>query len=132
MMNDQQTGGQSTTQAFMAALQQAEATGDVTALLALHAPDVTLRNLTQQTWEGEAGARAFWETYLGNFEEIRSEFTRTHEAGGLGVMEWTASGQLRGGHPVEYRGVSLIELSGGQVAAFRTYYDSAAFVVAPT
>jgi len=120
MKNDQQTGGQTTTQAFMAALQQAEATGDV-----------TLRNLTQQTWEGEAGARAFWETYLGNFEKIRSEFTRSHEADGLGVMEWTASGRLRGGHPVEYRGVSLIELSGGQVAAFRTYYDSAAFVVAP-
>ena len=127
MTNDQQT----TTRAFMAALQAAESSGDVSGLLALHAPDVTLHNLTQQTWEGEAGARAFWETYLGNFEEIRSEFTHSHEAGGLGVMEWTASGRLRGGHPVEYRGVSLIELAGGKVSAFRTYYDSAAFVVAP-
>ncbi len=44
-------------------------------------------------------------------------------------MEWTATGALKDGRPLEYRGVSLIEVAGGRVQAFRTYYDSAAFVV---
>ncbi|MFC6591643.1 nuclear transport factor 2 family protein [Deinococcus lacus] len=117
-----------TTQDFMQALQQAESTGDPSALVALHAPDVTLRNLTEKTWEGQEGAQEFWATYLGNFAQIRSEFTRSQEEAGLGVMEWTASGELSDGQPISYRGVSLIEVAGGQVKAFRTYYDSAAFV----
>ncbi|MFC4426354.1 nuclear transport factor 2 family protein [Deinococcus navajonensis] len=117
-----------TTDDFMQALQQAEQSGDVEALVALHAEDVTLRNLTAQTWEGRDGARAFWQAYLGNFERIRSEFTRSHESDGLGVMEWEATGQLKGGHDLAYRGVSLIDVADGQVKAFRTYYDSAAFV----
>ncbi|MFD1732438.1 nuclear transport factor 2 family protein [Deinococcus malanensis] len=117
-----------TTDSFMQALQQAEQTGNVDALVALHAPDVTLRNLTAQTWEGQDGARAFWEAYLGAFDRIRSEFTRSQENDGLGVMEWEATGQVRGGHELAYRGVSLIDIEGEQVKAFRTYYDSAAFV----
>lgn len=118
------------TDEFAKALQTAEQSGDVSWLLALHADDVTLRNLTQQTWEGAEGARAFWEAYLGSFEEVRSEFTRVQEEGGLGVLEWTASGRLPGGREISYRGVSLLDVQGGKVSAFRTYYDSAAFVVA--
>ena len=117
-----------TTEDFMRALQEAESTGNVDALVALHAPEVTLRNLTDRTWEGVDGARDFWETYLGNFARIRSEFTRSAEEGDLGVMEWTAQGELKAGQPISYRGVSLIDVAGGQVKAFRTYYDSAAFV----
>ncbi|MFC4638620.1 nuclear transport factor 2 family protein [Deinococcus hohokamensis] len=117
-----------TTDDFMQALQQAEQSGDVEALVALHAEDVTLRNLTAQTWEGKDGARTFWQAYLHNFERIRSEFTRAQESDGLGVMEWEATGQLKGGHELAYRGVSLIDVEGGLVKAFRTYYDSAAFV----
>lgn len=112
----------------MQALQQAEQTGNVDALVALHAPDVTLRNLTTQTWEGQDGARAFWEAYLSAFDRIRSEFTRSQENDGLGVMEWEATGQVKGGHELAYRGVSLIDIEDGQVKTFRTYYDSAAFV----
>lgn len=121
--------GMTTTEDFMAALQQAESTGDTGPLVALHADGVTLRNLTERVWEGVEGARDFWATYLGNFSEIRSEFTGHQEAGGLGVMEWTAKGALKDGRPVEYCGVSLIEVADVRVQAFRTYYDSAAFVV---
>lgn len=116
----------------MAALQQAETSGNPSALVALHAPGVTLRNLPEKTWEGEAGAREFWEAYLANFDEIRSEFTASREADGLGVMEWIATGRIRGGRDLSYRGVSLIEVADGKVQAFRTYYDSAAFVVPAT
>ena len=117
-----------TTEQFMQALQQAESTGNVDALVALHAQDATLRNLTERTWEGQDGARDFWQTYLGNFARIRSQFTRSQEQDGLGVMEWTAEGELKGGQPIAYRGVSLIDVDGSHVKAFRTYYDSAAFV----
>ncbi|WP_232337809.1 nuclear transport factor 2 family protein [Deinococcus arboris] len=118
-----------TTQAFMAALQNAEASGQLDDLLALHAEEVTLRNLSAHSWQGLDGARDFWQTYLDNFDQIHSEFSRSQEASGLGLMEWEATGQLKGGRDIAYRGVSLIDLQDGKVTAFRTYYDSAAFVV---
>ena len=43
-------------------------------------------------------------------------------------MEWTGKGELKNGQPIEYRGVSIIEHDGQKVSAFRTYYDSAAFL----
>lgn len=117
-----------TTEQFMRALQDAEASKDPSALVALHAGDVILSNLTSKTWKGTDGAQAFWETYLSDFEDIHSEFTHHHESEGQGVMEWKATGKLKNGHDIEYRGVSIIELRDGKVGAFRTYYDSAAFV----
>lgn len=120
------------TEEFMAALQTAEQSGDTGPLVGLHAPDVTVRNLTDKTWEGQDGAGEFWQTYLGNFDDIRSEFSNHREADGLGVMEWTATGHLKGGREIQYRGTSLIDIEGGKVKAFRTYYDSAAFVVPAT
>ena len=114
---------------FMAALSKAESSGDVSPLLKLHAENVTLQNLTDKEWSGQDGAREFWEAYLGNFDDIQSEFTESHEAAGMGVMEWVATGHMKGGRELSYRGVSIIEIGDGKVQAFRTYYDSAAFVV---
>ena len=116
------------TEQFMQALQTTEQTRDPAPLVALFAPDSRLNNLTTRTWEGVEGAREFWETYLGNFETIRSTFFHSSDNGQTGVMEWEAKGQLRGGHDLSYRGVSVIEYVGEQVQAFRTYYDSAAFI----
>ncbi|MDV6373578.1 nuclear transport factor 2 family protein [Deinococcus arenicola] len=117
-----------TTEDFMAALHKAESSKDPAELIALHAGDVTLQNLTKKNWEGLDGAREFWDAYLSDFAEIHSEFTHHHESGGLGVMEWNASGKLQNGGDINYRGVSIIEIRDGKVGAFRTYYDSAAFV----
>ncbi|MFK7602589.1 nuclear transport factor 2 family protein [Deinococcus sp. SM5_A1] len=117
-----------TTEEFMSALQHAESSKDPSGLVALHAGDVTLSNLTTRTWKGTDGAQAFWESYLSDFETIHSEFTHHHESGGQGVMEWNATGKLKNGDDINYRGVSIIEIEGGKVGAFRTYYDSAAFV----
>lgn len=112
----------------MQALQATEQTRDPAPLVALFAPGSRLNNLTTRTWEGQDGAREFWETYLGNFETIRSTFFHSADNGQTGIMEWEARGQLRGGHDLSYRGVSVIEYVGGAVQAFRTYYDSAAFI----
>ena len=116
------------TDQFMAALQQAEQSGDVTPLVELYADASTTNNLTDKTWEGKGGAQEFWKTYLGNFETIRSEFTQAAGDDTTGIMEWVSRGQLRGGRDIEYRGVSVIDSEGEKVKAFRTYYDSAAFV----
>jgi ketosteroid isomerase-like protein len=116
------------TETFMQALQQTEQSGDVAPLVALFADDATLQNLTKQTWQGADGAREFWQTYLGNFQQIRSEFFHHADDGHTGVMEWDARGQLEAGHDIEYRGTSIILYDGDKVKTFRTYYDSAAFI----
>ncbi|MGY2893379.1 nuclear transport factor 2 family protein [Deinococcus sp. UYEF24] len=116
------------TQTFMQALQTAEQTRDPAALVALFSEEATLRNLTTQTWEGTEGAAAFWEAYLNTFASIHSEFSHHADDGQTGLMEWEAKGQLTGGHDLTYRGVSVIEHDGQKVKAFRTYYDSAAFI----
>lgn len=117
------------TQKFMQALQAAEVSGDVSPLVELYADDSTTTNLTQQVHQGREGAREFWEKYLANFQTIRSEFHHTTDDDQSGVMEWTSKGQLKGGKPINYPGVSIIECEGGKVTKFRTYYDSAAFVL---
>ena len=116
------------TEQFMTALNTAEESGDLSTLLALHADDVTLQNLTEQTWQGAGGAEQFWQRYLSDFEQIHSEFSYHAELDGLGLMEWTSTGQLKGGQAITYRGISVIETQGERVKAFRTYYDSAAFI----
>lgn len=116
------------TETFMAALQSAEQSGDVSPLVELYADASSSRNLTDRVWEGREGAQEFWMTYLHTFETIRSEFSNAVGDQETGVMEWTSRGQLRGGHDIEYRGVSVIESQNDRVTAFRTYYDSAAFI----
>ena len=44
------------------------------------------------------------------------------------VLEWVSRGALPDGAPVEYRGVSVLEVEGDRVRKFRTYYDSAVFL----
>lgn len=76
---------------------------------------------------GRDGAMAFWSEYLNTFERIESRFTAVLEEEGGVVLEWTATGTLTGGHPVDYGGVSILEFDRVTVREFRTYYDSAAF-----
>lgn len=116
------------TETFMQALQTIEDSGDPTPLVELFADETSLRNMTTQEWQGKEGAHEFWTRYLENFQRIHSEFFHHSDDGHTGVMEWEATGQLRDGHDIAYRGSSVIEHDGQKVTAFRTYYDSAAFV----
>lgn len=59
---------------------------------------------------------------------IRSEFTHLGEGEGGAVLEWRSRGQLVDGEPIQYSGVSLLELDGGRVGRFRTSDDSAVFL----
>ena len=115
---------------FAQALTQLERAGDVDAFVsAVFAPDVALlRPETDQQESGHQGAVSFWTQYLGQFEEVSSEFTRTVEDGGLGVLEWTSTGKVSGGAPISYRGVSLLDFGDNDlVTRFATYFDTAQF-----
>lgn len=110
---------------FQQALQQCEQSRSPEELAKLFATDATLHNLGANE---SRDARVFWQTYLEQFQQIRSEFTHEVIAENSAALEWRSRGTLRDGAPIEYRGVSLLELDNDTIRAFRTYYDSAAFV----
>ena len=117
-------------QDFADALQRLEQDGDVDAFVELFADDVALiRPEPGNGGEGPDGARTFWTDYLGQFEQIRSTFSRVEQDGALGELEWVGEGALRTGRSVSYAGVSLLTFDdAGKVTRFATYYDTAAFV----
>ena len=112
---------------FAKALQQTEESRDPEPLLRLFSDDAELHNLAIAQ-QGLDGARRFWETYLAQFDRIRSEFTHLIETDSQAALVWTSTGALRDGQPITYRGVSILELDGDKVRRFETVYDSAAFV----
>lgn len=114
-------------QRFIDGLQQSEKENSPDPVAALFADGSELANLTHER-KGRDGARQFWAEYLQAFKRIRSEFFAVNEGKDFAVLEWTSTGELPTGVPITYKGVSVLELAGGRVAKFRTYYDSAAFV----
>lgn len=114
---------------FMNTLQQIEDTGDVEPLVAMFTENAELTNLAMtEPLKGLDGARRFWQKYLSVFERIHSKFTNVISGDNTAVLEWISEGALSTGEPINYRGVSLIEIDNGQVCGFRTYYDSAVFL----
>ena len=121
----------SLTEDFMRSLQEVERTGRVEPLVDLFHPDAEALNLGRaEPAQGREQIREFWQAYVSAFREIRSEFTNVLEGeGGRGaVLEWISRGTLPDDEPVEYRGVSVLEIEEGKVRKFRTYYDSAVFL----
>ncbi|EYD77839.1 hypothetical protein Rumeso_00566 [Rubellimicrobium mesophilum DSM 19309] len=114
-------------QTFAEALQRTEEGRDPDPLLQLFAPDAELSNYARRE-SGIEGARRFWFSYLEQFSDIRSRFIRIIEDGGQAALVWTSVGTLKGGQPISYSGVSVIEAEDGKVRRFETYYDSAAFL----
>lgn len=116
---------------FQEALQRAEASGDVEALVALFDPEAELMRLNHlEPARGQEGARRFWQGYLAQFEVVRTEFGPAVLGEHAAAFEWLSEGTLAGGQPIRYRGVSVLEFKGEAVACLRTYYDSAAFLPA--
>ena len=117
-------------QQFAARLKDFERDGDVEPLVELFADDAELSKLDHLDVEhGRDGARRFWTQYREVFGDIASTFSATTVGDDRAVLEWNAEGTLAGGRPISYPGVSVLETSGGRIRAFRTYYDSAPFVV---
>jgi ketosteroid isomerase-like protein len=117
------------TNAFMRSLQQAERTGQIEPLMELFHPDAEALNLGRtEPARGREAVGEFWRAYLSAFADIRSEFTNVIQGEDGAVLEWISRGALPNGEPVEYRGVSVLEMEGDRVRKFRTYYDSAVFL----
>jgi ketosteroid isomerase-like protein len=114
---------------FAEALNRLERDRDLDAFLGQFADGAVLvrpESGSQET--GVDGARRFWQTYLDQFEQVRSTFGRIVDAGAVSELEWVGDGRLASGRPVRYAGVSLLEHdSAGKVTRFATYYDTAAF-----
>lgn len=121
-------------QSFAEALQDLERTEDVDRFVTeTFSDDAELvRPETGQEERGAGGARQFWQQYVDQFQEIRSEFARVVD-GEVAVLEWTSTGRLSSGTDISYRGVSVLDFgSDGRVTRFATYYDTTPFSAAVT
>ena len=120
----------STATRFASALQTLESDGDREPLVGLFADDAGLeRPEVSKATSSTVDADAYWQAYLDQFDEVRTEFGTVHEDGSGAWLEWSSRGTLSTGRPIEYAGVSLLELDDeGRVTRFATYYDTAAFL----
>lgn len=121
-----------TVREFMKRLQEFEITRDVSSLASLFSQDAELSNLTRSNThtrqeEVSRSPRDFWRRYRASFDHVSSHFTHIIGDGDSASLEWSAQGALPGGMPIEYCGVSVLELEGDLIRRFRAYYDSAAF-----
>lgn len=118
----------SRSQRFAEALSALEG-GDEQALLEQFVQDATLQRPERKGSRGESDdAQSFWQEYMGQFENISTEFDRVVEVEDQGILEWHSTGTLATGRAIEYAGVSLLTFGGDGVERFATYYDTAAFI----
>lgn len=114
---------------FMAALQTVERENSIDALVPLFSDDAELMRLSKDTtYQGKDGVQQFWREYLNNFRTLETDFHNVINGDETVVLEWESRGELPNGKPMNYKGVSVLELKDGKVGKFRTYYDSATFV----
>ena len=115
---------------FATALQTFEKDGDVAAFAALFAADaVTQRFDARGERRGEVDQ--FWQEYRAQFDSISTSFYDLVEGGDRFALEWTSDATLADGRPLQYRGVTVIDLDGDKIAKLSTYYDSAQFAAVP-
>jgi ketosteroid isomerase-like protein len=116
-------------EAFIDALHSLEDgnANNVEQMIELFADDARLTNaaLRGRELSGTEGIRQFWTEYRQTFGAVHSEFSHVlvdEEAAGL---FWRTQGTHRDGQPIDYHGVSLLELSeDGRIRFFRGYYDT--------
>ena len=117
------------TQKFVNALGKLHGSDDVEPLVALFTDDATLNKAGMPHGQsGKDGARTFWEQYRRVFGDIDSTFHNVVTGDGIAFLEWTSTGTLSNGSAFSYDGVSVLESGGDEIEAFRTFYDTAAFL----
>ncbi|MBC8091682.1 MAG: nuclear transport factor 2 family protein [Pseudonocardia sp.] len=115
---------------FATALQAFEQDSDADAFAGLFAPDAVTQRLDARG-ERRGEVKQFWQEYRDQFTEIATTFHNVVESADQFALEWTSTGTLRDDRPIDYRGVTVIDLDGDTITRLRTYYDSAAFVLVP-
>ena len=113
------------TQRFINALRELEERGELEPMIGLFTDDAAIWNPElPEAVTGTEGARSFWESYRDTFADVRSEFHAVIEHQPTAALEWRTTGHLRRtNQPVDYRGVSVLEWSNGQIKRFFAYFD---------
>ncbi len=109
---------------FISALAQLEEGREVEPLIALYGDDADVGNINvPERFHGPDGARRFWIEYRGTFDTMKSEFRNVIATPERIALEWTTRGTSVDGKPIEYDGVSILEVEGETVTRFRAYFD---------
>jgi limonene-1,2-epoxide hydrolase len=72
---------------------------------------------------GRAQMRANWEAMLAGIPDFCAEICRSAQDGDVTWSEWRWSGTRSDGQPFEMRGVTLFEITDGQIVAGRLYME---------
>ena len=111
-------------QAFIDALRALEETKDAGPLTALYAENASVGNVVApDQYHGPDGAKKFWTEYRGTFEAAKSEFRNVIAGDGRAALEWTTKGTGFNGSPLEYSGVTILEIDGGKVTRSSAYFN---------
>ena len=111
---------------FADALQTFEKDGDASAFAALFTVDAITQRLDARG-ERRGEVEQFWQEYRAQFDSISTTFYDVVEGGDRVALEWTSDATLTDGRPLQYRGVTIVDLDGDKISKLRTYYDSAQF-----
>ena len=112
---------------FASALQSFEKDGDAAAFAELFTDDAVTQRLDARG-ERRGEVEQFWQEYRAQFDSISTTFYDVVEGGDRVALEWTSDATLTDGRPLQYRGVTIIDLDGDdKISKLRTYYDSAQF-----
>ena len=76
-----------------------------------------------RAFTGRAQMLANWEAMLAGIPDFRAEIRRSIQDGDTTWTEWHWSGTRSDGQAFEVRGVTLFEVTGGQVVAGRLYLE---------
>ncbi len=112
------------THRFLEALAALERDREVDGLVVLYAEGAEIGNVVSpRRFAGPEGARDFWTTYRATFGEMASTFRSVIEVEGRSALEGTTTGTSPDGKPVEYGGVSMLEIEGGRITRFWAYFN---------
>ena len=113
---------------FVSALATLEATRDAGPLKALYSSESKSGNvIALDQFNGRGGALQFWTEYRGAFGEAKSEFHNIIVGPQGAALEWTTIGTSIAGKPVQYSGVTLLEMDGSKITRSCAYFDPGAF-----
>jgi predicted ester cyclase len=109
---------------FVSALRTLEATKDAAPLTALYSSGAKSGNvIAPNQFEGPGGALQFWTEYRGAFGDAKSEFHNIIVGPQGAALEWTTIGTSIEGKPVQYSGVTLLEMNEQKITRSCAYFD---------
>ncbi len=111
-------------QGFIDALYKLELERDVEPIVGMYAENAAVGNvIVPEKFKGPDGARQFWSEYRETFGDMKSEFRNIIASEGRAALEWTTKGTDQQGDPLQYDGVSILEIAGDKITRFRAYFD---------